>query len=68
MTRLAATLTTAQAQLKDAVTGRLNRAARRDTGATLIEYVVIVGGVCLLALALVALIGRVVATHSADIK
>ena len=71
MNRLAASLTVARTRMQDAVQGRLvevRSAGRRDTGATLIEYVVIAAGTCLAAIALVALITTVVGKYSADIK
>ena len=71
MNRLAASMTIAHNRMQDALQGRLvevRARGRRDTGASLIEYVVIAAGTCIAAIALVALITTVVGRYSADIR
>ena len=71
MNRLAASLTIAHNRMQDALQGRLEEVrsrGRRDTGATLIEYVVITAGTCIAAIALVALITTVVNRYSNNIN
>jgi len=64
MTKLAAHLTTLHTQL----THRLNRAASRDTGSTVVEYVVITAGVIVIAIGLVALLVNVVGRYEGNIR
>ena len=71
MNHLAASLVVARNRMQNAVQGRLDEIRstdRRDTGAGVVEYVVIVAGMCLAAVALVALVTTVVNKYSADIK
>ncbi len=67
MTKLAASLTTRKTHLTNSLTARLNRAGRRDAG-NLLEYVIIAGGVCVIAIGLVVLLRTVIGRYEANIK
>lgn len=71
MTKLAASLTTIQTrlthQLPHQLRQRLARAGRSDRG-SILEYVIVAAGVCVLAIALIAVLTAVVAKYTANIK